>query len=142
MSGLQATKTVVPFDFGDLSQAAVDRAVQITGADGTVEVIHVLAELSAMEPGNMYGMLPDEKRIASVIENIQGRFTGERYSNVNTHCVIGDPGREITAFAEREGADLIVIPSHGYGFMKHILLGSVAERVVRLAHCPVLVLRK
>ena len=44
-------------------------------------------------------------------------------------------------FAKSEGADLIVIPSHGYGFFKHLLLGSVAERVVRLAHCPVLVLK-
>ena len=44
-------------------------------------------------------------------------------------------------YAKKEHADLIVISSHGYGFLKHLLLGSVAERIVRLAHCPVLVLR-
>ncbi len=141
MSGLESKKTVVPFDFSDLSIAAVDCAVQITGKDGTVEVVHVLAQMSAMEPGLMYGMPPDETRIAGIIEKLQQQFVGDKYSTLTMHCLVGDTGREITEFAEREGADLIVIPSHGYGFVKHVLLGSVAERVVRLAHCPVLVLR-
>jgi nucleotide-binding universal stress UspA family protein len=73
---------------------------------------------------------------------LRERLTDDKYASVTVHAVVGDAGREITELAEREGADLIVIPSHGYGFLKHMLLGSVAERVVRLAHCPVLVLRK
>lgn len=141
MSGLQSKKTVVPFDFSELSLAAVDRAVEITEANGQVEVVHVLAQLSAMEPGLMYGMPPDEKRIADVVNKLKQQFSGHKYANLTMHCLVGDTGLAITEFAEREGADLIVIPSHGYGFVKHILLGSVAERVVRLAHCPVLVLR-
>ena len=43
--------------------------------------------------------------------------------------------------ADEWGADLIVMPSHGRSGVKRLLIGSVAERVVRLAHCPVLVLR-
>ena len=142
MSGLHPKKTVVPLDFSDLSYQALDRAVEIAGDDGAVQVIHVLAELSTMEPGNLYGTLTTESRVKSVVEHVRKRLNDPKYANLGVHAVVGDPGREITAYAERVGADLIVIPSHGYGFLKHMLLGSVAERVVRLAHCPVLVLRK
>ncbi len=141
MSGLQSKKTVVPFDFSELSRAAVDLAVEIAGASGKIEVVHVLAQLSAMEPGLMYGMPPDEKRIADIVSKLKQQFSGGKHANLTMHCLVGDTGLAIAEFAERQGADLIVIPSHGYGFVKHILLGSVAERVVRLAHCPVLVLR-
>ncbi len=141
MSGLHPKKTVVPLDFSDLSFEALDRAVEIAGDDGAIQVIHVLAELSTMEPGNLYGTLTTESRVKSVTEHIRKKLSERNYLNVGVHAVVGDPGREITNYAERVGADLIVIPSHGYGFFKHMLLGSVAERVVRLAHCPVLVLR-
>ena len=54
----------------------------------------------------------------------------------------GDPGHGITDYAEEVGADVIVMPSHGRTGLRRLLIGSVAERVLRLAHCPVLVLRK
>lgn len=141
MSGLHPKKTIVPIDYGEMSFSALDRAIEIAGEDGVVEVVHVLVELSAMEPGNLYGTVSDESRVKTVEENLRKRLSDDKYSNVNVHAVVGDAGREIVELAEREGADLIVIPSHGYGFFKHMMLGSVAERVVRLAHCPVLVLR-
>jgi len=72
---------------------------------------------------------------------LQKRLSEPKYANIKMHAKVGDAGREIVALAEAEDADLIVMPSHGYGFFKHMLLGSVAERVVRLADCPVLVLR-
>ncbi|MEZ6094353.1 MAG: universal stress protein [Pirellulaceae bacterium] len=55
--------------------------------------------------------------------------------------MFGDPGSEITRFAKENDAGLIVISSHGRTGVSRLLLGSVAERVVRLAPCPVLVLR-
>ena len=142
MSGLESKKTVVPIDFSELSFSALDRAIEIAGEQGEVHAIHVLAELTAMEPGNLYGTVTDETRIASVKKHLREKLAGDKYAHVTLHAVVGDAGREITSFAEREGAELIVIPSHGYGFFKHMVLGSVAERVVRLAHCPVLVLRR
>jgi nucleotide-binding universal stress UspA family protein len=140
MPGLHPKKTIVPIDFSELSFTALDQAMEIAG-DGSVHVIHVLVELATMEPGNLYGTLSDENRIAAVQEHLRKRLAGPKYAGVTLHATVGDPGREISALAEREGADLIVMPSHGYGFFKHMLLGSVAERVVRMAHCPVLVLR-
>lgn len=141
MAGLSPKRTVVPVDFSDLSYAALDRAIEIAGDSGEIYVIHVLTELSTMEPGNLYGTVTDEERIASAEEFLKKKLADKKAAHLSVHAVVGDAGREIAAFAEREAADLIVIPSHGYGFFKHMFLGSVAERVIRLAHCPVLVLR-
>jgi universal stress protein A len=55
---------------------------------------------------------------------------------------IGRAFDEITAAAREQKADLIVISTHGYSGVKHVVLGSVAERVVRHAPCPVLVVRE
>lgn len=141
MSGLTSKVTVVPIDFSDLSMAALDKALAISDESGVVHVIHVLAELTTMEPGNLYGTVTDESRIESTNKYMREKLSDSKYADVRVHVVVGNPGREIVTFAESQGADLIVLPSHGYGFFKHMLLGSVAERVIRLAHCPVLVLR-
>jgi nucleotide-binding universal stress UspA family protein len=57
------------------------------------------------------------------------------------HLLEGGPSREITAYAERSGADLVVMGTHGRGGIDRILLGSVAERVVRSSPVPVLTVR-
>jgi nucleotide-binding universal stress UspA family protein len=60
---------------------------------------------------------------------------------VRFEVLFGDPGHEIAQFAKERGAGMIVMSSHGRTGLAHLLIGSVAERVVRLAQCPVLVLR-
>jgi nucleotide-binding universal stress UspA family protein len=57
------------------------------------------------------------------------------------HVLEGSPAREIVAYAERSGADLVVMGTHGRGGINRILVGSVAERVVRTAPMPVLTVR-
>ena len=57
------------------------------------------------------------------------------------HVLEGSPAREIVAYAERSGADLVVMGTHGRGGINRILVGSVAERVVRTAPIPVLTVR-
>jgi nucleotide-binding universal stress UspA family protein len=141
MSGLKANRIVVPVDFSDLSFSAVDQACGIVEDAGTVEVIHVLSVLPASEIGGIYDSYTDEKRIEFANQQIQERLVKGKNKKVAVTVLVGDPGQEIAAFAALKEADMIVMPSHGYGFVKHLLLGSVAERVVRLAHCPVLVLR-
>jgi nucleotide-binding universal stress UspA family protein len=142
MPGLLPKKTVVPIDFSELSIEALNRALDIAAPDGDVQVIHVLAALSVMEPGLIYGTESDDERIKGALERLDETLADTKYNRVQKHVVVGDPGHEIADYAQESGADLIVIPSHGYGVIRHMLLGSVAERVVRLAHCPVLVLRK
>ena len=141
MSGLHAKHIVVPVDFSDISFEAVDRALEIVDDAGTVDIIHVLSILPAMDVGNLYGGVPDEGRIESVKNSLRERLSDTKYAATTIHVAIGDPGHEIAEFAKKSSANLIVLPSHGYGFVKHIVLGSVAERVIRFAHCPVLVLR-
>jgi len=69
------------------------------------------------------------------------RTSSQRFlKSLQIDILFGDAGHEIAKLAERQGAELIVLPSHGRTGIKRLLIGSVAERVVRLAHCPVLIL--
>jgi nucleotide-binding universal stress UspA family protein len=60
---------------------------------------------------------------------------------VEVATAIGEPAHEILAFAKAQHADLVVIGTHGRTGLQHALMGSVAERVVRRATCPVLTVR-
>jgi nucleotide-binding universal stress UspA family protein len=62
-------------------------------------------------------------------------------TKIDFRVMFGDPGRTICTFAESEKASLIIVPSHGRSGFSRFMLGSVAERIVRHAPCPVLVLR-
>ena len=65
----------------------------------------------------------------------------QNLDKVDTVIRTGSPHEQIVAAAKEAGADLIVIATHGYTGLKHLFLGSTAERVVRHAFCPVLVVR-
>jgi nucleotide-binding universal stress UspA family protein len=60
---------------------------------------------------------------------------------VGMEKAVGEPAAEILSYAERSGVDLLVLGTHGRTGLEHALMGSVAERVVRKAHCPVLTVR-
>ncbi len=141
MSWLQNKKVVVPVDFSEISLTAVGVAIDIVDDPRNVLVVHVLQDLSPMEPGELWGTLDKATRIKNTTKALHDRLVDEGHPNVTTEVVIGDAGHEIVNFAERERAELIVLTSHGRTGLKRLLLGSVAERVTRLAHCPVLVLR-
>jgi nucleotide-binding universal stress UspA family protein len=133
---------VVPIDFSDESMAAIDSALDIADETSTVYVVHVLPELTMTEPGAMWQTVDDENRIRHAKKAMKERLSDAKYDKIQMETEVGDPGHRIVDVAERVGADLIVMPSHGRTGIKRVLIGSVAERVVRLAHCPVLVLRK
>lgn len=141
MSGLHPRNLIVPIDFSDLAIAALDKAIEIAGDVGKVHAIHVLPDMGVVDPVAIYENISNESRVEEIKKVIRERFTDPKYANLIIHAAVGDPGHEVAEYAKQEKADLIVLSSHGYGFLKHLLLGSVAERIVRLAHCPVLVLR-
>ena len=101
-----------------------------------VEVLHVLE----LYPG-MYPAVQDHRetdaRLADVVRRIQRQMTP-----MTGHQIIGIPSVQICQAAMRSDADLIVLGTHGRTGLEHILLGSIAERVLTMAPCPVLTVRE
>ncbi len=142
MSWAAKEKVVVPIDFSEESLAAVATGLEIAARPECVHVVHVLPELSPAEPVLLWEMYESTKRKEAAEVELQKRLAAAGFPDIQRHVFVGDPGQEIASFAERTHAELIVMPSHGRTGVRRLLIGSVAERVVRLAHCPVLVLRK
>jgi nucleotide-binding universal stress UspA family protein len=133
-------KIIVPVDFSDESLAAVDTALSLVDDPAHILVVHVLQDVSPAEPRELYSA-DQASRTQHAARALRERLADDKYGAVAVDVLVGDPGHEIADLAQRETADLIVLPSHGRTGIKRLLIGSVAERVVRLAHCPVLVLR-
>lgn len=142
MGWLPKNRIVVPVDFSDESLAAVDTALLMVGSADKVHIVHVLREVSPMEPGEVWDTVTTESRMEFATQSLRERLSDPKYENLTYEVLLGDPGHEIAKYAEEREADLIVLPSHGRTGLSHLLIGSVAERIVRLAHCAVLVLRK
>ena len=132
---------VVPIDFSDTSFSALGKAVEIAGDPALVHVIHVLGDLSPAEPGEIWRTVDHDSRKRHATQALKEHLADPQFQQVSVNIAFGDPGQGIADYAEKAGAKLIVMPSHGRTGIKRLLIGSVAERVVRLAHCPVLVLR-
>ena len=133
---------VVPIDFSGESADAIRTAVQIAGDSSHVHLLHVLLPLDSISPGVLLGDVSDARREATVKEKMQALANEAGANRASLTVLFGSPGLEIADYASRHKADLIVIPSHGYHGVKRMVLGSVAERVIRHAECSVLVLRR
>lgn len=131
---------LVPVDLSDASDRAVDYALDMAATPQQVTVLHVALPYVAIEPTYMY-LVDEELRRRKLEEEVRARFDAEKYANVRVEIRFGDPGDTIALYAKEHGVNLIVMPSHGRTGLAHLLIGSVAERVVRYATCPVLVLR-
>jgi len=143
MEFFESSTVIVPFDFSAPSQSALEYAVDLVDAGSKIHLIHVV-ESSLMTSIDMASPVPpmmDQEQQAILLEKMQTLCQDKRFQSVAPHCVIGDPGYEITQLAEELQATLILMPSHGRRGLNRLLLGSVAERVLRLSHCPVLILR-
>jgi len=137
-------RILVPTDGSDGIEAVIEHALELARVhNATVHGLYVLdtATLSRMPMDTSWeavsGMLREEaeQALAEIEE-----MAGERVT-VETEMVEGAPGREIVAYAEETGIDLIVMGTHGRGGLNRLLLGSVAERVIRSAPVPVLTYR-
>lgn len=142
MSLLSGKAVVVPWDFSQLSHQALRKALSLTGDASLIHVVHVTQFPPVMEPGMVWGTLDEEsimKQCHASFQKVQQEHAD--YNGVHFTTLLGDPGLTVADFAKEKNAELIVISSHGHSGLSRLLLGSVAERVVRLSHCPVLVLR-
>jgi nucleotide-binding universal stress UspA family protein len=141
MSWLPKSLVVVPIDFSEESFKALDVASHLVADATHLHVVHVLQELSPVEPGELWDTVDNESRARHAQNALREQLTQRGHADVTTHILFGDPGHGIAHYAQQHGAELIVLPSQGRRGISRLLIGSVAERVVRLSHCPVLVLR-
>ncbi len=141
MSWIPKQTVVVPFDFSDKSVPTVDTALELVASPAGIHVIHVLPTLEPTEPGVIWSSIDNAGRLHHAEQAMQEKLADAKYQGIHFDVEIGDPGHETAEYAKSVSAELIVLPSHGRTGIKRLLIGSVAERIVRLAHCPVLVLR-
>lgn len=134
---------VVPWDFSEHAQTALDKALALTQDASQIRVVHVARMPMLVGPG----MLVSSTDEGALKKNSEKRFR-ECVANVPlcegisfTPLVNDEQGHTICDFASEHNADLIVISSHGRTGIARLAIGSVAERVIRYAPCPVLVLR-
>jgi nucleotide-binding universal stress UspA family protein len=141
MNRFANTPIVAPVDFSDEADKAVDFSLELASSPSCITAVHVAPPIVSFEPAALYGAIGDDERKEQLLGALHKRYADPKYRGVQFAVRFGDPGHEIVNFANEANAGLIVMPSHGRTGLAHILLGSVAERVVRLAPCPVLVLR-
>ena len=89
-----------------------------------------------------HAIVPLMKQAEADLERIATPLGESTGVNLSAAAREGRPYEEICHAAKTVGADLIILPTHGYTGLKHVWLGSTAERVVRHAPCPVLVVRE
>ncbi len=145
-----ATHILVPTDFSQASELAVDAAATITRQLGTkLTLVHVHDPDALRPPATVGWSKAQQEGLEEEIERAVDRSFAELKEKhlegveITDTVILRDssPANAICAYAEKIGADLIVIGTHGRTGLKHLLIGSVAERVVRHAACPVLTLR-
>ena len=142
MIPLQHRTVVVPVDFSDETEAAIRSGIDRVTDVGHLHIVHVLYPLDYTSPGVMWNTVTDESRTEAAEKNLKELLKPLDASKAVVSVLVGDAGLKVTEYARNVDADLIVVPSHGYHGVKRLLLGSTAERIVRYAHCPVLVLRR
>jgi nucleotide-binding universal stress UspA family protein len=132
---------VVPFDFSNHSIMAVRHALKLVEDPQQIHCLHVLPFMIPTEPGVVWGTIDDGERIRHALEQMANVLPENDFGKVCYDIRIGDPGNVVTDRATELNADLIIVGSHGRTGLTRFVLGSVAERVTRLAHCPVLVVK-
>ena len=142
MNPLKHRTVVVPIDFsqstGSAIRAGLDRVVSPSG----LHVVHVLPALDYSTEGVLREFASGENREKVARKNLEIAISDAGADQATPVLLTGDAGLQIADYSTKVGADLIIVPSHGYHGLKRLLLGSTAERVVRHAHCSVLVLRR
>lgn len=142
MAWLPKRCVVVPVDFSDDSFAALDTARQLVGAPGDLHVVHVLPSFEPNDFETIWMAVAPEARQEQTLKALEERLDKRGIVGAKVHVVFGEAGHAVADFAAEQKADLVVLPSHGRTGISRVLIGSTAERIVRLCHCPVLVLRK
>jgi nucleotide-binding universal stress UspA family protein len=146
---IKLSRILYPTDFSELSTYALRYALSFSEAyKAKLHCLHVVDEAyqywAAMGPDGV-PLGPATEDVMESAEKEMEDFAAENLTGINVEVVkkviIGRPFMEIIRYARAQDMDLIVLATHGRTGLSHVLLGSVAERVVRKAPCPVLSIR-
>ena len=146
------TGVLVAVDGSAVARQAAEQALQLlNGADTRVTVVRVVrpvapalvvgSGMAMATTGDVYAV---ESSTQSMVAEAEADVTAtaERLDvDAATRVVVGDPGPELCRLAAEGDYELLVVGSHGSGFLKRALLGSVSHHVLHHAPCPVLVVR-
>ena len=142
MKGFQ--NILVPLDFSDGASAILTTALNVLADGGTLHLLHVVEWMPAVTAGT-FGIYPHRKDIEKIKElslaKLQESVRAHSNQDLQTLVKEGKPATVILELVRALAPDLIVMGSHGRSKLDHLLLGSVAERVIRKAPCPVLTVR-
>lgn len=139
---LDMKRILAPVDFSETSDKAFDYALSLARVfEAEVIALHVLQEPILYQSHTAQSYRDAfEQKMQSNLDALLNRHTCEGVE-ITTEMKQGAPFVEIIQFAAENDCDLIVIGTHGHGPIHNMLLGSSAEKVVRKARCPVLVVR-
>jgi nucleotide-binding universal stress UspA family protein len=139
-------KCLVAIDFSETSSAVLDRAFELASHHEAAEVHLVAVQELAIElmvpVGDLHSPVVPLNELAEkgLARHLAAR-PDAHIGQVVVHTLLGRPATEIVTLAAGLDADAIVLGTHGRRGIRRAVLGSVAEHVVRLAGCPVLVVR-
>ncbi len=139
---------VLPIDFSELSQAALPWARRMAAVmDAEIHCVYTV------EPPHIYSALdmvpaiplPTTEELgsnaASQLDDFVSQHLGGLDQKPKTSVLTGNPADQIVAYAHETGAEMIIMTTHGYSGLEHVVLGSTTESVLRHAQCPVLSVR-
>jgi universal stress protein A len=134
-------KILCPTDFSTLGQAALDMATALARDHGyKLLIAHVEEPPIAYGGGELYYGIeePSREDLHRMLSEVVPIDASVGYEH---RLLIGSPAAAILDLAKNEGVEMIVMPTHGRTGLLRLLMGSVAEEVVRKAKCPVLVVK-
>ena len=139
---------LVPTDFSENSKVALRYACALAEKfSAALHLVHVIEDRFLFAPGaeGYPAVVTDFKEVqAEVQKQLEASVSAEWHQKLKVQTAIrrGAPFVELIRYAREVPIDLIVMGTHGRGVIAHMLLGSVAERVVRKSPCPVLTVRQ
>ena len=138
---MNAPKILFPTDFSTLGQTGLEMATSLARDRGAKLLIaHVEEAPIAYGGGELYYGIdePNREELKRMLAEILPTDPSVRYEH---RLLLGSPAGAILHLAEKEGVEMIVMPTHGRTGVMRLLMGSVAEEVVRKAKCPVLTVK-
>ena len=139
---MQADKILLPIDFSTTDRIALKTATSLArDTDAMLLILHVEEPPLAYGAGDLYYGQPDptSDELREMLEAVRPKDTQVKCEHRLTS---GDPADSIVRVADAENVDLIVMSTHGRTGVSRLLMGSVAEAVVRRANCPVLTVKQ